>query len=112
MSIILCKTDGPNNVSGARNNCSSTNQGTQNTADVIEHLLDCCASYLDVVIQYCPSDMVLRVHSDASYLSEPKVRSRAGGYFYLGNHHPQHMNGPVLVLLQILCNVMASSVCA
>eukprot|EP00957_Ditylum_brightwellii_P185902 14153481-Ditylum_brightwellii.AAC.1 len=53
--------------------------------------------------------MVLRVHSDASYLSEPKVRSRAGGYFYLGNHHPQHMNGLVLVLLQILRNVMASA---
>eukprot|EP00957_Ditylum_brightwellii_P192378 14645562-Ditylum_brightwellii.AAC.1 len=85
------------------------NQGKQNTADAIEHLLDYCASHPDDVIQYCPSDMVLRVHSNASYLSEPKACSRAGGYFYLGNHHPQHMNGPVLVLSQILHNVMTSA---
>eukprot|EP00957_Ditylum_brightwellii_P075610 5746634-Ditylum_brightwellii.AAC.1 len=54
------------------------NQGTQNTADAVEHLLDYCTSHPDVVIRYCPSDMILRVHSNASYLSEPKARSRAG----------------------------------
>jgi hypothetical protein len=27
--------------------------------------------------------MILNVHSDASYLSAPKARSRAGGYFFL-----------------------------
>eukprot|EP00957_Ditylum_brightwellii_P187854 14302844-Ditylum_brightwellii.AAC.1 len=52
--------------------------------------------------------MILRVHSDASYLSKPKACSRAGGHFYLGNIQPHHMNGPVLVLSQILRNVMAS----
>jgi hypothetical protein len=29
--------------------------------------------------------MQLNIHSDASYLSEPKAESRIGGYFYLGN---------------------------
>ncbi len=29
--------------------------------------------------------MTLNVHSDASYLSAPKARSRAGGYFFLGS---------------------------
>ena len=29
--------------------------------------------------------MILRCHSDASYLSVPKGRSRAGGYFYLSS---------------------------
>jgi hypothetical protein len=53
--------------------------------------------------------MILRVHIDASYLSEPKARSRAGGYFYLGNMQPHQMNGPLLVLLQIMRNVMASA---
>eukprot|EP00957_Ditylum_brightwellii_P082110 6244039-Ditylum_brightwellii.AAC.1 len=53
--------------------------------------------------------MILWVYSDASYLSNPKVHSRAGGYFYLGNIQPHHMNGPVLVLSQILRNVMASA---
>eukprot|EP00957_Ditylum_brightwellii_P143113 10904410-Ditylum_brightwellii.AAC.1 len=85
------------------------NQGTQNTADAMEHLLDYCASHPDTVIWYCPSNMILKVHSDASYLSEPKVHNRAGGYFYLGNQQPQHMNGPILVLLQTLRNIMASA---
>eukprot|EP00957_Ditylum_brightwellii_P001892 145292-Ditylum_brightwellii.AAC.1 len=53
--------------------------------------------------------MILRVHSDASYLSKPKARSRAGGYFYLSNIQPHHMNRPLLVLSQIICNVMASA---
>ena len=29
--------------------------------------------------------MILNVHSNASYLSAPKARSRAGGYFFLGS---------------------------
>eukprot|EP00957_Ditylum_brightwellii_P125347 9553632-Ditylum_brightwellii.AAC.1 len=53
------------------------NQGTQNTADAIKNLLDYCASHPDAVTRYCPSNMLLRVHSNASYLLEPKVQSRA-----------------------------------
>eukprot|EP00957_Ditylum_brightwellii_P104449 7956670-Ditylum_brightwellii.AAC.1 len=52
--------------------------------------------------------MILRVHSDASYLSKPKARSRAGDYLYLRNIQPHHINRPVLALSQILRNVMAS----
>ena len=29
--------------------------------------------------------MVLHVHSDASYLSEPEAKSRVGGYHFLGD---------------------------
>eukprot|EP00957_Ditylum_brightwellii_P172104 13103141-Ditylum_brightwellii.AAC.1 len=54
------------------------NQGSQNTADAIEHLLDYCTSHLDVVIRYHPNDMILRVHIDASYFSNPKAQNRAG----------------------------------
>jgi len=41
--------------------------------------------------------MILKVHSDASYLSEPKARSRCGGHFYLGQHQVQvyTSNGPL-----------------
>eukprot|EP00957_Ditylum_brightwellii_P052964 4015329-Ditylum_brightwellii.AAC.1 len=83
------------------------NQGTQNTADAIKHLLDYCTSHPIAVIRYRPSNMILRVHINASYLSEPKTQSRAGGYFYLGNNQPLQMNGLILVLSQILRNVMA-----
>ena len=85
------------------------NQGTKNTADAIEHLLDYCASHPDEVIRYHPSDMILQVHSNASYISETKTQSRAGGYVYLGNIQPQQMNGPLVVLSQIMRNVMASA---
>ena len=45
-------------------------------------LLDYIATQEDAVITYTSSDMKLEFHSDASYLSEPKVRSRAGRHFF------------------------------
>ena len=39
----------------------------------------------DAKIRYRVSDMILKVHSNASYLSAPKARSHAGGYFFLGS---------------------------
>jgi hypothetical protein len=58
--------------------------------------------------------MVLHVDSDASYLSEAKSRSTAGGYHYLSsqpspsNKKPPR-NGAILVLCQILKEIMASA---
>ena len=40
-------------------------------------------TYPNVKIRYVASNMNLWVHSGASYLSNPKSYSRAGGYFYL-----------------------------
>jgi hypothetical protein len=54
--------------------------------------------------------MVLAIHSDASYLSEPKARSRAGGHFFLsknGNNPPN--NGAVLNVSKIIKVVMSSA---
>jgi hypothetical protein len=48
-------------------------------------LLDYLATQEDAVLYYHASDMVLAVHSDTSYLSEPKARSRAGGHFFLSS---------------------------
>jgi hypothetical protein len=60
--------------------------------------------------------MILHIHSDASYLSEPKARSRVGGYFFLGGKDnpdpkapPPKPNGPIHVESRILRNVMASA---
>ena len=51
--------------------------------------------------------MVLAAHSDASYLSEPKARSRAGGHFFLssGSAVP-HNNRAVLNIAHIIKHVM------
>ena len=47
----------------------------------IIHLLDYLATHPDGVIMFRASDMILNVHSDASYLSEKKAKSRMEGYF-------------------------------
>ena len=54
--------------------------------------------------------MILAIHSDASYLSEPRARSRAGGHFFLSNDDevPPN-NGSVLNIAKIIKNVMTSA---
>ena len=54
--------------------------------------------------------MILAVHSDASYLSEPKAKSRAGGHFFLSNNTdiPPN-NGAVLNIAHIIKHVMSSA---
>ncbi len=63
-------------------------------------------THLDAIIQYHASDMILNVHSEASYLSAPKACSQAGGYFFLGslpcNGDPIRLNGAI----QIMCTIL------
>jgi len=49
------------------------------------HFLDYMVTHLDAKIVYKKSDMHLWTHTDASYLTEPKARSRAGGYHYFSD---------------------------
>ena len=54
--------------------------------------------------------MILNVHSDASYLTEPKAQSRAGGHFFLSNNVEDPAdNGAVLNSAVIIKNVMSSA---
>ena len=54
--------------------------------------------------------MVLAVHSDASYLSEPKARSRAGGHFFMSlNHNDPPNKSAILNIAHIIKNVMSSA---
>ena len=54
--------------------------------------------------------MVLALHSDASYLSEPKARSRAGGHFFMSEDVADPTNnGAVLNTAQIIKAVMSSA---
>eukprot|EP00957_Ditylum_brightwellii_P041191 3118277-Ditylum_brightwellii.AAC.1 len=57
---------------------AAQSKGTEATAKAVEHFLDYCASHPNTTIRYTPSDMLLKVHSDASYLLVPEARSRAG----------------------------------
>jgi hypothetical protein len=59
------------------------NAATENTAKAVNQLLDYVATYPSDGITYRASGMVLAAHSDASYLTESNVRSRAGAHIYL-----------------------------
>jgi hypothetical protein len=63
---------------------SQLSTATTTTIKAVSHILDYCSTHLESTIRYFASDMQLKIHSDASYLSEPKAKSRIGGYFFLG----------------------------
>jgi hypothetical protein len=92
---------------------SAQSKATEETRKATEKLLDYCATHPDATIRFTASDMSLKIHSDASYLTAPKARSRVGGHFYLGNNPrpetPDILNGAVLTIAGILKNVVSSA---
>jgi len=83
---------------------------TEQTLAKVEQFLDYAATHPDAIVTYRASNMVLVVHSDASYLSESKARSRAGGHFFLSEDSDEPpLNGAVLSVAKIIKNVMASA---
>jgi hypothetical protein len=85
----------------------------EDTRNHVNQYLDYMATHSDAKIQYCASNMVLNVHSDASYLSAPNACSLADGYFFLGSiphdGSPIQINGAVQVTCTILKLVAASA---
>ena len=80
-------------------------------------LLNYYATYPNAMICYTSSDMIIHIHSDASYLSEPQARSRAGGHYFLGDERPNMsnppttrpwINNPIHSISRIMSNIMGS----
>jgi hypothetical protein len=86
---------------------------TTKTAETTNHLLDYLATHPDTSIRYYASEMILQLHSDASYSNEPGARSTAGGHYFLGrlpiNGQPIWLNGAIYTLCSILKHVAASA---
>jgi hypothetical protein len=86
---------------------------TETTEAHVKQLLDYLATHPQATVRYHKSDMILNIHSDASYLSETKARSRVAGYFFLGStptdDQPIELNGAIYVLCGILKIVVASA---
>ena len=80
---------------------------TEDTMIQTQQLLDYIVTQEESVLTFKASDMKLAAHSDASYLSEPKACSRAGGPFFLSSDStiPQN-NGAVLSISYIIKHVM------
>jgi hypothetical protein len=85
----------------------------KNTKRLVDQVLAYMWTHPDAVIGYRTSDMVLNVHSDASYLSAPCAQSRAGGYFFLGSlpddGDPIKLNVAIHIMCTILKLVAAST---
>jgi hypothetical protein len=88
---------------------SQSSKPTEDMMRQILQLLNYLATQEDAVpLSYHTRDMVLAVHSYASYLSEPKARSRAGGHFFLfSDTTASPYNGAVLNITHIIKNVMS-----
>ena len=92
---------------------SQQSKATQRTAKDAVTFLRYCASNPAATIRYHASDMVLEVHSDASYNSEPKARRRAGRHFYMGSKMATAIsntaNGAVLATTGVMRAVLSSA---
>ena len=86
---------------------------TESTMKRVQQLLDYMATHPKAILRIRASDMILNIHSDASYCSVGRGRSRAGGYFFLGiipvNGHPIKLNGNIHIICAILKLLKAST---
>jgi hypothetical protein len=87
---------------------STQAEPTEETMENIKLFLNYAASHQDAILTYQASDMVLIVHSNASYLSKPKAQSCTGGHFFMSSDIINaHNNGAVLNIAQLIKAVMS-----
>ena len=84
---------------------------TQDTMRKVIHLLDCLATQLDTVIMFRASNKILNVHSDASYLSEKKTKSRMSVYF-LGMCAQEEQRFFINGSIHVFCRILRPVVCS
>ena len=89
---------------------SQSSKPTQDALQQTLQLLNYLATQEDAVLSYHVSDMITSVHSNASYLSKPKARRRAGGYFFpSSNTTIPPNNGAILNIAHMIKNSMPSA---
>ena len=89
---------------------SVQSKATKHTVELVTWLLDYVATNPNAILTYKKSNMILAVHSDASYLSELEARSRVRGHFYCtSDMEDPPNNGAVLNVAKIMGTVMSSA---
>ena len=89
---------------------SQSSTPTKDTMKQTLQFLNYAATQEEAVLTYNVSETKLATYSDASYLSEPKARSRAGGHIFLSSDSSvPHNNGAVLNIVHIIKHVMSSA---
>jgi hypothetical protein len=86
-------------------------KATEKTQAATNQLLDYLATHPDATIRYHASNMIMHIHSDASYLSVSNARSRLRGLFFLGNKPPEQdtLNGSIRNVASVIKKVVASA---
>lgn len=88
-------------------------KGNKKTMTALMCLLNYAATHPDAKIRYSRSGMILHMHSDESYLSLPKAKSRARGHYFLSDFSKDpamaKLNSSIHVLYHVLKNVMRSA---
>ena len=75
-------------------------------------LFQYASRWLNAKMRVHASDMKLKTHSDASYLSETKTRSRAGGFFFLGDCEPGATPNALVAYLSTIITTVVDSAAA
>jgi hypothetical protein len=83
-------------------------KATENTAKKVTRLLNYFATHPDATLQYSKSGMVLKLHTDAAYLVEPRARSRHGAHYWRGTLGIDDDNGAIKNNASIIKPVVSS----
>jgi hypothetical protein len=88
-------------------------KATEKTMARCTQLLDYLSVHAEAKVRFPASDMILNIHSDASYLSEANARSHACGHFFMGwmpqDGNSIRLNGAFHIRTTILRFVVASA---
>jgi hypothetical protein len=88
-------------------------KATDRTLERCMQLLDYLASNNPAKVRFHTSDMILNIHSDASYLSAPRARSRTCGHSFVGSipkdNEPIVLNGAFHTSTAVMRFVVASA---
>jgi hypothetical protein len=86
-------------------------KATEKNQAATNQLLDYLATHPESTIRYHASDIILNMHSDASYLSVSNARSRLGGLFFCGDKPQQEdtLNGSILNVASVIKKMVASA---
>ena len=107
---MVLKSDKPSNGGNNELNCIPPIKSHVEIRGSSETFLDYCATHPNSGVRFVASDMILALHSDASYNSEPQSKIRAAGHYYLYKLNDENFNnGTLLMLSNIIKHVMTSA---
>eukprot|EP00804_Cyclotella_cryptica_P002036 CCRYP_007428-RA/>CCRYP_007428-RA protein AED:0.34 eAED:0.34 QI:0/0/0/1/0/0/4/0/371 len=100
--VYYCRATNPTTPHTLSELSTQHSTAKENTLKRCNHFLNYMWTHPDARIRYYASNMILRVHSNASYLSAKDVKSRAAGIFFRGSfpqdNQPIQLNGTITVL--------------